>query len=79
MRKKVYPIIVVTSLILALLGATVGQAGPPAPEARYVSIRRSVSSISTSMSSSISGYTNTDAKDVCRRDWESKGEIRTKR
>src|SRR6266480_2578216 len=40
---------------------------PPAPEARYVSIRRSLSSISTSTSSGSSGATITWANDVCRR------------
>src|SRR2546422_8351982 len=36
---------------------------PPLPEARNVSIRKSSSLISISMSSSTTGYTNTDAKE----------------
>src|SRR3989454_392801 len=52
---------------------------PPFPEARYTSIRRSSSLISISMSSSTTGYTNTDAKDVWRRDCASNGEMRTRR
>ena len=38
-----------------------------APLARYVSTRTSAGLISISISSSISGETNTDANDVCRR------------
>src|SRR5881628_3468626 len=52
---------------------------PPFPEARYTSIRRSSSLISISMSSSTTWYTNTDAKDVWRRDCASNGEMRTRR
>ena len=40
---------------------------PPAPLERYVSTRRSFSSIPTSTSSGSSGQTNTDANDVWRR------------
>ena len=52
---------------------------PPAPEARYVSMRRSPSSISTSTSSSTQGVTSTRAKAVCRRCAESNGDSRTSR
>ena len=40
---------------------------PPAPLERYVSMRRSLSSISMSTSSGSSGQTYTDANDVWRR------------
>ncbi len=52
---------------------------PPAPPERYVSTRRSFSSISTSMSSLISATTSREANDVCRRLAESKGLMRTSR
>ena len=52
---------------------------PPAPEARYVSTRRSFSSISTLASSGTCGMTSTRAKLVCRRFCESYGLIRTSR
>ena len=52
---------------------------PPAPEARYVSIWRSSSSISTSPASSTTGATSTPANDVWRRLAESKGLRRTSR
>ena len=44
-----------------------------APDARYVSIRRLDGSISISTSSSISGETKTDEKEVWRRAPESNG------
>src|SRR5213592_1150124 len=47
---------------------------PPLPDARNTSIRRSSSLISISISSSTSGYTNTEANEVCRRDCESNGD-----
>ena len=50
---------------------------PPAPLERKVSIRRSLSSTSTSMSSGISGMTSTEAKEVWRLFPESKGDILT--
>ena len=50
---------------------------PPAPDARYVSIRKSLSLISISIVSSISGQTSTDAKLVCRFPFALNGEIRT--
>ena len=40
---------------------------PPAPLERYTSMRTSAGLISMSMSSSISGETNTEANEVCRR------------
>jgi len=46
---------------------------PPAPDARNVSIRRSFSFTSISKSSSISGDTETEANEVCRRLPVSKG------
>ena len=52
---------------------------PPAPDARYTSILMSSSRRSTSMVSSMSGYTNTDANEVWRRACESNGEMRTSR
>ena len=52
---------------------------PPAPLDRYVSIRRSLSAISIAMSSSTSGATKTEAKEVCRRCAASNGEMRTRR
>ena len=52
---------------------------PPAPEARYTSIRRSAGLISMSMSSSISGDTNTEANEVWRRLPESNGLFLTSR
>src|ERR1700691_109114 len=52
---------------------------PPAPDARNVSIRKSAGLISISMLSSAPGKTKTDANDVCRRAFESYGEIRTSR
>ncbi len=52
---------------------------PPAPPDRRVSILRSYSLISISTSSSISGETNTEAKEVWRRLLASNGEIRTSR
>ena len=52
---------------------------PPAPLARNTSTRRSAGFSSISMSSSISGDTNTAANDVCRRWPESNGDLRTSR
>ena len=52
---------------------------PPGPEERYTSTLISFSSISMSSLCSTTGTTSTPAKEVCRRDCESKGEIRTKR
>ena len=52
---------------------------PPFPLARNVSIRRSPSSTSISIRSSRSGKAATDANDVWRRCWVSKGDIRTSR
>src|ERR1700735_1893092 len=45
---------------------------PPAPLERYTSVRRSAGLISMSMSSSISGEMNTEAKEVWRRLPENK-------
>ena len=53
---------------------------PPAPDERYVSMRRSFSSISTSSeTSSRNGVTSTEAKLVWRRCCESNGDMRTRR
>ena len=52
---------------------------PPAPLERYVSMRRSDSSISIGASSGRSGATTTCAKAVCRRCAESNGDRRTSR
>ena len=52
---------------------------PPAPDARKTSILMSSSRISMLISSSTTGYTNTDAKLVCRRACASNGEMRTSR
>ncbi|MNT76497.1 hypothetical protein D3C72_2155080 [compost metagenome] len=52
---------------------------PPAPPERKVSMRRSLGSMSRSMSASISGITSTPAKAVCRLPAELKGEMRTRR
>ena len=52
---------------------------PPAPLARNVSTLRSASLISISIVSSTTGYTQTDANEVCRRAAASNGEIRTSR
>ena len=52
---------------------------PPAPELRNVSMRTSAGLTLISMSSSTSGYTKTEAKEVCLRALESKGEMRTRR
>ena len=52
---------------------------PPAPLDRYVSIRRSSSLISISISSSISGITSQETNEVCRFPAALKGDIRTKR
>ena len=52
---------------------------PPAPLARYTSIRRSAGLISISISSSTSGETKTAANDVCLRFPESNGDLRTRR
>ena len=52
---------------------------PPAPLERYVSMRRSDSSISTGASSGRSGATTTCANAVCRRCAASNGESRTSR
>src|SRR5271163_3413757 len=52
---------------------------PPWPPARNVSMRRSSGLMLISMRSSISGITNADANDVCRRAAWSNGEIRTSR
>src|SRR5512138_3662790 len=49
---------------------------PPCPLDRYVSTRRSFSSMSTSTSSGNSGQTKTEANDVCRRAAWSNGEMR---
>ena len=52
---------------------------PPAPLERYTSILMSSGAISTSIVSSISGITSTEANEVWRRPSESNGETRTKR
>ena len=52
---------------------------PPAPDARYVSVRISAGLISISIESSTSGYTNTDENDVWRPPDESNGDLRTSR
>ena len=52
---------------------------PPAEELRNVSIRRSFGSISISSSSGRSGMTSSEANEVWRRFWASKGEILTSR
>ena len=51
---------------------------PPGPDERYTSTRIS-SSRTTTSTSSTSGITATDAKDVCRRFEASKGEMRMSR
>ena len=44
---------------------------PPGPDDLYTSIRRSFSSISTAVSSSMSGITRTPAAEVWMRPWDS--------
>jgi hypothetical protein len=52
---------------------------PPGPLERKTSMRMSASGISMWSLCSTTGTTSTAAKDVCRRPWLSKGEIRTSR
>ena len=52
---------------------------PPAPLERNTSILMSAGSMSTSMVSSISGMTSSEANDVCLRPEASNGEMRTRR
>ena len=52
---------------------------PPGPEERKTSIFSSPSGMSMESVLSMSGMTSTAAKEVWRRPWLSKGEIRTRR